>query len=531
MPVPWVAISAALVLTPAQGVPASTQAGVRQVYGDLVVEAKSATFTEDAVIFREGVRATFAGEILTADSLTLHPKLQTGKAAGHVVLLDPAGSLSAENLQFSWKPEAKGGNASNVHLELAGVMMDAERAESVPGDPPSLIFTNVDGTSCGNEKTPLYSLHSPRVEFHPGKEGIIRRPVLYLFGKRIATLPTQRFSLDPRIRGIPLPGLALGKNKVGVLWAPNFLIDPNTTASINIRSFKGEHLLATAYATRSYLAPQDNNNLVSPHSDLAERFGTSYFDNIRVANPLQGANSLRSRRVNLSIGTEWNHTSLNDPSKAIYSKFLEGIYENGGPLGDKLGYQYSFRLQDMRRNDEPFRTRFITQGSIGPQPYHLGSNVYLSARLDAATFLGNTSFGWARAETGAYIQPKKWLTLGVAFGHGEEFGKAMYQADRLLIRDQGMARIDLDFGPTKFSLLQKRDFDRDRWYREYSASQVMGCVEAFVTSREFPRSYQLGLKLRLDDFFAILRKRKLQLGGTATTTKQPAPPMQHAIHP
>ena len=167
------------------------------------------------------------------------------------------------------------------------------------------------------------------------------------------------------------------------------------------------------------------------------------------------------------MGTAWNNTSLNDPSKAVYSKLLEGIYERGGPAGANLGYQYSFRAQDMRRNDEAFRTRVAAQGSIGPQPYKLLPNVFLAPRFDAATYLGTTAFGWSRAEIGVYTAPKKWLTLGASVAHGDEFGQAMYQADRLLIRNEATARLDLDFGPTKFGLLQKRDYDRGKWYREY----------------------------------------------------------------
>jgi hypothetical protein len=409
-------------------------------------------------------------------------------------------------------------------------MMEAEKAESIPGDPPTLLFTNVYGTSCARDRVPLYAIRSPRVVFHPGKEGIIRHPVLYIFGQRIATLPTHRFSLDPRIHGIPLPGISLGKSKVGLLWAPSFLIDKQTAANINVRSFKGEPFIANAYISRSYLSAQDAFHLINPHSELSERFIGSYFDNIRVVTPLAGSNSLRAKRDTLSIGSEWNHTSLNDPSKSRYSKLLEGIYEKGGSIGSKAGYQYSFRAQDIRREGEAFHARAIAQGSIGLEATRLASSVYAEPRLDGAVFMGATSSGWARAELGVFTNPKKWLTLGVAYGHGQEFGSALYRADRLLIRDEGLARLDLDFGPTKMSILEKRDFDRDKWYREYSVSQVMGCLQVFVVSRQFPRSYQLGLTLRLDDFFKILRSRKVQLSGQ-TTPAQNQKPMDHAIHP
>jgi len=523
MPLPWVAISAALILTPTQAHTASPQAGVRQVYGDLVVEAKSATFTEEKVDFHDGVRATFAGEILTADNLTIYPKDQKGEAKGHVLLLDPAGTLSAEDLSFSWKAEFKSGAATNVHMDLAGVMMEAAKAESIPGNPATLIFTDVYGTSCARDKTPLYAIRSPKVVFHPGKDGVIRHPVLYLFGHRIATLPTHHFSLDPRVQGIPMPGLALGGSKVGILWAPSVLLDKKTAVSANVRSFKGEPLTATAYVTRSYLSDLKQNALITPRSEFSERFSNSYYDNVRVSSPTSAGNSLRTERRNLAIGTVWNHTSMNDQSGARYSKAFDAVYEDGGPVG-KLGYQLSARIQDIRREDEPFHTRFIMQGAIGPAPYPVAKNLFFTPRLDVATYQGTTSFGWARAEVGLYANPFKGASAAVGYAHGSEFGRAMYPADQLLIRNEGMARIDYNLGPRSFSYLLKRDYDRGRWYREYMARQTAGCLEIFVLSRQFPQSYQLGVTLRLDDFFSILRNRKLQLGGkqTASPTNQTA---------
>jgi hypothetical protein len=525
MPVPWLAISAALLLTPAKAASASQNTGVRQVYGDLVVEAKTATFTEDRVDFHDGVRATFSGEVLTADSLTLYPKDEKGEANGHVILVDPAGTLSAEDLSFSWKQNFQTGTATNVHMDLAGVMIEAAKAESIPGNPPTLVFTNVYGTSCGHEKSPLYAIRSPKVTFHPGKEGVIRHPVLYLLGHRIATLPTHRFSLDPRVHGIPMPGLALGGNKIGLEWAPSLLVDKQTALSANIRSFKGEPFTADAYVTRSYLAPQNQTNLITPHSELSERFGNSFFDSVRVGSPDSAAHSLKVTRKNLAIGTMWNKSSFNDLSHDRYSKLLEAVYEDGGAVG-KLGYQVSVRAQDIRHEDDPFHARLVTQAAVGPDPIRLAPNLFFAPRVDSATFLGSTSFGWARGEAGVYATPLHGITLGVGYGHGEEFGNALFPSDRLLIRNEGMARISYDLGPRSFSYLLKRDYDRHRWYREYSAHQVVGCIDVFVVSRQFPHAYQLGLTLRIDEFLNILRSRKLQLSGQPTTT----PAKSNAVH-
>src|SRR5262249_30565080 len=144
----------------------------------------------------------------------------------------------------------------------------------------------------------------------------------------------QRFSLDPRIHGVPLPGLTYSHNKFGLVWAPSVLIDKQTALDVNVKSLKGEIFTASAFASRSFLSADSATSLIVPHSDLAERFGGSYFDNIKVDTPLSGTTSLRSRRDTIAVGSIWNSRSINDPSKAIYSKALEGVYEMGGPIGN-----------------------------------------------------------------------------------------------------------------------------------------------------------------------------------------------------
>lgn len=531
MPAPWLALPLAILLTPKQGVPAPKQPNVRQVYGDLVVEAKTAIFTKDKVTFQQGVRATFSSEVLTADTLVLYPQDEKGEASGHVVLTDAAGLLSADNLDFSWKAGAKGGSGQNAHLDLAGVMIDAQTYQSIPGDPPTEVFTNVVGTSCANEKTPLYTIHSPKVIFYPGKEGIIRHPTIYLFGHRIVTLPTHTFTLDPRVKGIGIPGLVFGRGKFGILWAPSKLIDDRTALSIDVRSFKGEHFTADAYVSRSFEQADKAPSLITPHSDLSERFTTSYFDNIRVQTPEVGGANLRAYRNDLSLGSTWNHGSTNDQSPNIYSKLLEGIYEVGGPKG-RYGYQASLRAQDIRINGDPFRTRLAAAGTVGTPSYRVTKNVFAIGRLDASTFLGSTAFGWARAEAGLYATPTRWLTLSAGFAHGNEAGKAIFPADHLLIRNEAFGRADYNLGPRQFSILFKRDFDRNDWYREYMAKQVVGCLEFSVVSRQFPRTYQLGVTLRLDEFLSLLHSRKLTLQGTTTGQSNPNQmPMPNHVHP
>jgi hypothetical protein len=46
------------------------------------------------------------------------------------------------------------------------------------------------------------------------------------------------------------------------------------------------------------------------------------------------------------------------------------------------------------------------------------------------------------------------------------------------------------------------------WFdREYTASQVIGCLEPFLLYRKYPQDYNLGIRFRLDEFYDVLRRR------------------------
>jgi len=101
------------------------------------------------------------------------------------------------------------------------------------------------------------------------------------------------------------------------------------------------------------------------------------------------------------------------------------------------------------------------------------------------------------------------LALGAAYVAASEAGRPDFLADRLVSKHAVHLRADLNLGPTKISYLAKFDNDRNKWYdREYSISQVVGCIEPYVVKREFPNDYAVGIRLRLGDFLGILQRRE-----------------------
>src|SRR5262249_37167624 len=116
------------------------------------------------------------------------------------------------------------------------------------------------------------------------------------------------------------------------------------------------------------------------------------------------------------------------------------------------------------------------------------------------------------------FKPIPQLTLGAAYIAGGQGGRPDFISDELVSKNAAHFRADLNLGPTQISYLAKYDMNGKGWYdREFSVSQAVGCLEPFITGREFPRDYVLGVRLRLGDFFDMLQRRK------QTRTKPVAP--------
>lgn len=509
MPLTWVTIPPALFLHAALFHQQAPMQVVHRIDKDLVVEANSANFTRELLTFRDGVRATLGQDVLTAESLVINTVEKKGQAAGNVVLRSPEGTLSAQDIEFTWGEGARSAVAKAVRVEVGEVVLTADKAESQPGDPPTIVFSDVQGTSCGRNR-PSYEVRSRRIVFRPGQSGSMHRPSIYLFGKKLLTLPTQKFSLDRRVKGLSMPSLNYRRGKgIGVRWEADVLIAPDTGFLGEMQVFQGFPPTVDLQVTKSLLDTEGSDAQLSPRSDMEERFRDDYFNNVLVKFPYSEQKRLTERRKSVSLGASLNHGTRNDRSDDRYTKLLEAIYEQGGEIAG-LGYQSSWRVHHIKNDDTEFTTRGVGRATVLTPLVPIANNAYARLRFDGAGFLGRTSFGWARGEAGIVLAPNKQLLLGGSFVIGKESGTAMFAADKLFTTRGLNVRADLDLGSTKISYLHKLDLDTREVLTEYTAAQAIGCIEVFTKVREFPRSYELGIKLRTEEFFSKLRSRKLR---------------------
>jgi hypothetical protein len=266
-----------------------------------------------------------------------------------------------------------------------------------------------------------------------------------------------------------------------------------------------------AIVTKSLLSEEKSSDIVTPQSDLTERFEFGYFEDVHVPSPETEARRMRRPRESVSLNTTWNSGVSDRGPEISYSKPIEGIYEIGGRtggLGGTWGYLGQVRLQTIEENTDTVHARALLVGSLAPPILRLAPNLIATGRFDTNVFAGN-AYGWVRGIAGVVYRPIRQLALGGGGYLSSESGHSFYIVDQLASTRGFVFRGDLDLGPMKVSYLSKWDPSFGWFDREYSVSQVTGFLEAFLVSRQHPNEYNIGFRIRLDDFYSVLRRRNL----------------------
>jgi hypothetical protein len=465
------------------------------------------------VRYSEGVAAKYGPTVVFADRLEIH-HADGDKyvlARGNVRVEDPEGELTAESFTLWYGPQRGPDGqlavADHVTLNVAGV---EAQAESVTIRPQRWELLNVEATNC-KRPVPLYLLKAKRVVIEPGKEGTIYKPRLSILGKEIGTLPTRHFSLDRRSPGLQMPTPAFKSGAgFGINWASGFLIDDQSIVKADFSSFPRDYPSYSVSYAHSFLPANKSNAKIAARSELVERFNWSYFDNVRVESLATTQSFTMKPRSSITAQSVWNTGSSARLKNEDFSKAIDVAFEQSGPVGP-FGLNFQVRGQSIRRTGEDFIERAVLSATLQAPSLKIADKLQTDVRADLFGIGGAGSFGWVRGQAGIMYQPIPQLALGAAWISAAESGTPDFISDRLVSKNAFHARADLNLGPTQISFLAKYDSGRKRWYdREYSISQVVGCLEPFIVRREFPNDYALGVRFRLNDFFGLLERRKIE---------------------
>jgi len=475
--------------------------GTDQVEGGLVVQwqHKQVQLRPRKLIFSGGVVARYGVTEVRCDTLTLEleGERREGTAQGSVQVIDPDGTLNAKEATFDWK-EGKG-----KVVDALGMAHRFElKAAKIEFDPKRWSLDDVTLTS-RYEPTPLFALHSTRLEATPFGRGTAYKASLYFFGQRLVTLPRYRFSLNKNERTWRLPSVSLGRQGgLGASWGSDFAVGGRGNLALGLQTFPG-----TAFGGAVDLqATVSGRDLVHLLTTFGDRDALNYFGNIYVDSPESEWEARGRRRTTVGLSSSLSQTVPGRRTTAVYTAPIEGAVEVGGDW-EGLAWSGQVRAQQIREESGPSSNRGIVGFSLGPKP---SRGVSLHARLDAQGYWQpGEDYAWVKGELGVVVPVSARSRFGVAYAATAHSGVPMLQIDPPYADRSLMARFDLGDGPTKISFLAKYDLESKRWYdHEVALRQLAGCVEPFFVWRRFPSSLNIGIRLRVDELFDALRKRE-----------------------
>lgn len=485
------------------------------------------------VIFTGGVRAVYGVTTLLADTLVVRvapegaslpnapavPPVtvdvegrsytlgtEEGYAEGNVRIIDPDGTVNADRFSFSWREGARRGEAEAFSAEVGGTRLAGSR---IVYTPEKTTIYDAFGTACRRQTLPFLAARSRKVDIVPGQRATVERPQLQILGQRLPALPTNLgFSLDPRTEGLRLPSITYNRtrNEFGVAAGGNYLLDRQTQVDFDVSAFPSNRPRYGAQYFHSTLPPDAPQGRLAAISDLDERFFYSWFTSIFSGEPDSEVNYLRQLRSSYGASTQFNAGATGrPPGGGPYTKLLEGIVERGGPLGVG-GYQTQLRASAFREGFGAFGPRISLNADYAQEIFRRGRFSTIG-RFDTNLIAGKGLFGYAGGEVGGSYDVAPGIRFGASAFAYAQAGDSGYTLDAIRYPTGFSFRADLNSAPTKYSLLLRFDERGRQFDREYRFSQVIGCLEPVIAYREYPRSYQIGLRFRLDDLTNILQRR------------------------
>ncbi|MEQ1934465.1 MAG: hypothetical protein ABL962_11410, partial [Fimbriimonadaceae bacterium] len=317
------------------------------------------------------------------------------------------------------------------------------------------------------------------------------------------------YRFGPKEEGgwLRLPSIS-ANNGLGIAWQTNFALDDRSRFRGSIKAKTGEGPGITLEAARSLLPRREPGGVISPLSDLNERFTYGYFDNIYIKRPSEEREQIQARRSAVSLGMTVNRFPLARLDDNLFTKPFEITIEQARPFGG-IAFYSAFRFHDIRDESGLSERRVGSNITALLPDIELLHGLKTHARLDLSGYSGDrNTFGWAQSQLGLIFRPSRSLRLGATMVRGSEFGKPTYVEDRLFSRYGYHLRMDAELGLFSFSVLSKYDSGMRKWFdNEFQASFRAGSINPYVSYRQFPRSFSFGFQLQAEEVFKRIAAR------------------------
>lgn len=462
----------------------------------------------NVLVFTGSITAQYDETVIECSQLELRLDEQTGRAEGGVRLIDPAILLECDSLEFDWKNGT--GEALEVIVRTGGMMI---RAQSLEIRPESWFLQDVRATLSRRDK-PQYELLADRVTIYPGRYGVAESVGLMLFGAKLGWLPSMRFELDPRVTGWRMPSFA-DKRGVGfgLSWEMSLMLSEKLSVSGFWNTFPSVFPGSGLQFTLTDVDPNTVYRKLAPKSDLLERIGSSWFDNVRVGSPEKEYHTLRDPRLSYTVGTLWNQqTDGRAVEVETVSNQFELVLETVGSQGG-FGLSASARLERARPDSaSPWLDRAELLTTVQAPRINLADSLQFVVRLDGfGTVSANGGYGWVRGLVGLVYTPTSSLTLGIAYANSGSWGTPDFPFDPLVYPTSLHARADFVSGPYTVRYLVRYDPTSQTVFdTEYEIALAAESFEPYITFREFPSDFRMGIRFRIGPLRDRLSRRKTE---------------------
>ena len=465
--------------------------------------------------FTHGVTAQYGPTTVESDELEIHDEAtgSYGIAQGHVILHDTVGKITGDRIQFAWTTQT--GSAENVVIMADSLKAKVAHVELLP---TLWTLRDVEVTGYTN-KVGLLNLKSPRVEVTPGKSMVVRKPKFGLLGSFFGPFPDAHSSLTTGSGGIKYPTPSYRQDRgFGITWDTKIPLSKKILFTGSYGNFARTIPAYSFHVASTFVKDKGAVWAVPPRSDLGDRFDVSYFQNVTVSDPGNDYKFYSSTRKTLSLSTVSNQNATGRDDFGRYTKPIDLAYEQSQGIGG-VGLYGQVRAQEIREEGIPLKKRVVGWVAGSPRPLNISPDLQAFATAESMVF-GDTGFHWARFQTGLAYRPVTFLRFSGGGFVGQEWGNPTFLADRLDRKYGFVARGDLISGPTQFSYMLKFDPRAGgkfgQYDREYSVTQAIGILQAFINYREYPSQFRYGVVLRLDSILNAITQRaaQAQTGGS-----------------
>ncbi|MBX3096527.1 MAG: hypothetical protein KF812_06670 [Fimbriimonadaceae bacterium] len=460
---------------------------------------------EPRIIFEGEVTVEAGPVVVHANRVVVDESRGIASAEGEVRLTDPDAEIEADKMELDYRNQI--GSANNARLRAATVTISAETIEFSPG---VQIARNASFYLARHSRPPVF-FTAKTITVRGGEVVTADGISLNAYGLRLGPYPRVSFRLDNREESIKLPEIDFDQGKFGLAWSGAFLISQRGLFSFNAVARPGETTRSNARI--DFDLSSSGHGQFGRRSPLGERADSGYFNQITVRTPEEEESAFTTERFTIGVGTSFNEPTVGRPfdeNRVSRPWFIEAYrHQQVGALSTRL----SLAIEQIRpRPTASSVERGVVQFTALAPRFDFGG-VESQIRADLFGITGGESYGWARFEAGLFARPFDGITMGVAKVFSTTTGTPDFSFDGLYSRDAWHFRADYDRGPYTLRYLAKYDERLGGWYdQEYEFALVADVFEPFIQYRRFPGIFQFGVRLRLNEFRDVLRRRTAEAG-------------------